>query len=121
MLCLTHVPLATQPENVLLLASGHAVLTDFDLSFCATSRPFMHMLPSPDGVGSLPILVRCASTSQHRSDMRLTLLSHAGCGAVCIHKLVRGHGGVPVPRGGSHSPFSHMAHPLTFQFCTGRS
>lgn len=56
---------------MLLQASGHAVLTDFDLSFCSSSRPFVHMLPSADGVGSLPILVRCASTSQrlwHVSD-----------------------------------------------------
>lgn len=47
-----------QPENVLLQASGHAVLTDFDLSFCASSRPFVHMLPLPNGIDSVPILVR---------------------------------------------------------------
>ena len=32
-----------KPENILLQGTGHIVLTDFDLSFCANSRP--HMLP----------------------------------------------------------------------------
>jgi serine/threonine protein kinase len=46
-----------KPENVLLHVSGHVLLTDLDLSFCASSRP--HMLPStPDARG--PILVRIA-------------------------------------------------------------
>jgi serine/threonine protein kinase len=47
-----------KPENVLLHVSGHVLLTDFDLSFCASSRP--HMLPpTPDARG--PVLVRAPS------------------------------------------------------------
>jgi serine/threonine protein kinase len=33
-----------KPENVLLQANGHVQLTDFDLSFLATSRPQVHFL-----------------------------------------------------------------------------
>lgn len=43
-----------KPENVLLQSTGHALLTDFDLSFCASSRP--HMLPASTKGGG-PVLV----------------------------------------------------------------
>ena len=47
-----------KPENVLLHLTGHVRLTDFDLSFCASSRP--HMLPPADGLAAArgPVLVR---------------------------------------------------------------
>lgn len=45
-----------KPENVLVHGSGHVVLTDFDLSYCASSRP--HMLPpSKTTKNAGPILV----------------------------------------------------------------
>lgn len=45
-----------KPENVLVHGSGHIVLTDFDLSYCASSRP--HMLPpSKTAKNAGPILV----------------------------------------------------------------
>lgn len=45
-----------KPENVLVHGSGHIVLTDFDLSYCASSRP--HMLPpSKTSKNAGPILV----------------------------------------------------------------
>ena len=43
-----------KPENVLLQASGHVMLTDFDLSYCASSRP--HVL-NPPKRGDPPVLV----------------------------------------------------------------
>jgi serine/threonine protein kinase len=45
-----------KPENVLLHVSGHVLLTDFDLSFCASSKP--HMLPAADSTARGPMLVR---------------------------------------------------------------
>jgi len=46
-----------KPENVLLQGSGHVLLTDFDLSFCASSRP--HVLPSTDkGATRGPVMAR---------------------------------------------------------------
>jgi len=44
-----------KPENVLLQGTGHVLLTDFDLSFCASSRP--HVLPSPgSGAARGPVM-----------------------------------------------------------------
>ena len=44
-----------KPENVLLQGTGHVLLTDFDLSFCASSRP--HVLPSPEsGTARGPVM-----------------------------------------------------------------
>jgi len=55
-----------KPENVLLQGSGHVLLTDFDLSFCASSRP--HVLPSP------------ASSPMHGPVMvRGVVVATAGC------------------------------------------
>jgi non-specific serine/threonine protein kinase len=34
-----------KPENVLLRRSGHIVITDFDLSFCATCKPHINIQP----------------------------------------------------------------------------
>ncbi len=34
-----------KPENVLLRKSGHVVITDFDLSFCATCKPHVSVVP----------------------------------------------------------------------------
>ena len=47
-----------KPENVLLHLTGHVLLTDFDLSFCASSRP--HILPPTDALMAArgPVLVR---------------------------------------------------------------
>ncbi len=51
-----------KPENVLLQATGHALLTDFDLSFCASSRPFLQLPPQLEGAEPrLPMLVRRCS------------------------------------------------------------
>jgi serine/threonine protein kinase len=54
-----------KPENVLLHVSGHVLLTDFDLSFCASSRP--HMLPQgPDSHARGPVLVRMCHPASRR-------------------------------------------------------
>lgn len=46
-----------KPENVLLQESGNVLLTDFDLSYCSTSRPFVQMPRKQDALTCGPILI----------------------------------------------------------------
>ncbi len=46
-----------KPENVLLQATGHVLLTDFDLSFCASSQPTV-LPPAEESASKGPVLVR---------------------------------------------------------------
>ena len=58
-----------KPENVLLQGTGHVLLTDFDLSFCASSRP--HVLPSPESSSVRgPLMARRAASSARVRGMR---------------------------------------------------
>jgi len=51
-----------KPENVLLQADGHVLLTDFDLSFCASCKPQLTSAPGGmAGLANLPMLVRLFS------------------------------------------------------------
>jgi serine/threonine protein kinase len=55
-----------KPENILLSASGHALLTDFDLSFCTNgTTPRLQRSAAHGSRHSTSSRVRC-STSTHR-------------------------------------------------------
>lgn len=68
--CAAHTPLARRSprahRSVLLQSTGHVMLTDFDLSFCSSSRPFIQMPSGQDGASRLPMLVRPAPPPRAR-------------------------------------------------------